>query len=57
MTGVVDSIFELKANAKFMKNKHFNAAERLYRLTYWFGVPVIVVSVVLGSSFFTDYLV
>lgn len=56
MTGVVDSIFELKANAKFMKNKHFNAAERLYRLTYWFGVPVIVVSVVLGSSFFTDYL-
>jgi hypothetical protein len=56
MTGVVDSIFELKANAKLMKNKHFNAAERLHRLTYWFGVPVIMISVFLGSSFFTDYL-
>jgi len=56
MTGVVDSIFELKANAKLMKNKHFNAAERLHRLTYWFGVPVIIISVFLGSSFFTDYL-
>lgn len=56
MTGVLDSIFDLKANAKLMKNKHFNAAERLHRLTYWFGVPVIVFSVFLGSSFFTGYL-
>lgn len=56
MTGIADSIFELKANAKLMKNKHFNAAERLHRLTYWLGVPVIVISVFLGSSFFTDYL-
>jgi hypothetical protein len=56
MAGILDSIHELKANAKISKNKHFNAAERLHRMTYWLGVPVIVISVLLGSSFFTQYL-
>ena len=53
---IKDTILELHSNSKFEKNKHFNAADRKKTHTYWLGVPVIIITVLLGSALFTQHL-
>jgi uncharacterized membrane protein YraQ (UPF0718 family) len=51
---IIDEIEKLRLDARFGKDKHFAAADRTRAYHYWFGVPVIGISVFLGSAVFAD---
>jgi hypothetical protein len=46
---VLDS---LRKNSYLGKHRHFAASARTNRLHIWFGLPGVIISVVLGSTFF-----
>jgi hypothetical protein len=46
---VLDS---LRKNSYLGKHRHFSASSRTNRLHIWFGMPGVIISVVLGSTFF-----
>ena len=50
----VEVLDKLRWNAHLGKHKHFAAAGQGKKLHIWFGVPVIVINVVLGSALFTS---
>jgi hypothetical protein len=43
---------ELIRNSAVCKYAHFKAADRIKRLVVWFGAPVVIINVTLGSIFF-----
>jgi hypothetical protein len=47
---------ELRIDARLGKDKHFSAAERTKNFNVIFGLPVIVINVLLGSIFFTELM-
>jgi hypothetical protein len=47
---------ELRIDARLGKDKHFSAAERTKNFNVIFGLPVIVINVLLGSIFFTELI-
>lgn len=51
---IINEIEKLRLDAKFGKDKHFAAADRTRAYHYWFGVPVIIITVFLGSAVFAD---
>jgi len=53
---LTDFITELTLSCKLLKTKHFHAADRKKRFQFFLGVPVIVISVFLGSALFTQHL-
>ncbi len=42
----------LRADAVIGKKKHYNAADRKDALNVWFGVPPVLINILLGSLFF-----
>ena len=42
----------LRKNCNIGKHQHFHASGRMNMLHLWFGVPSVLISVVLGSTFF-----
>lgn len=53
---ISDEIEKLRLDARFGKSKHFSAADRVRRYHYWLGLPVIAISIFLGSVFFSEFL-
>jgi len=43
---------ELRTNANYGKKKHSNAADRKSKYNYYIGVPVVIITVGLGTAFF-----
>lgn len=56
MTETLAELDELGDNARLGKDKHFFAAERMKHLNIAFGLPVILINVLLGSVFFSSVL-
>lgn len=51
---ISDEVEKLRVDARFGKDKHFSAADRLRIYHYWLGLPVIFIGVFLGSAVFTQ---
>ena len=51
---VKDEIEKLRLDSRFGKDKHFIAADRMRSYHYWLGLPLIGISVFLGSAVFTE---
>jgi len=50
---IMKELEELRIDARLGKDKHFSAADRTKYLNMTFGLPVIIINVLLGSVFFT----
>ncbi|HEY5808305.1 MAG TPA: SLATT domain-containing protein [Povalibacter sp.] len=48
----IEVLDTLRKNSHVGKHRHFSASERTNLLHIWFGIPGVVISVVLGSTFF-----
>ena len=49
---VKEELEKLLVDARFGKDKHFSAAGRSRSHHYWLGIPVILISIFLGSMLF-----
>lgn len=54
---ILKELEELRVDARMGKDKHFAAANRTKSLNVLFGLPVVLVNLLLGSLFFTALLV
>lgn len=49
---IVKQLDILQRDCRILEFTHFAAAERTNRFNGWFGVPSVIISIVLGSTFF-----
>lgn len=47
----LESIEKLRKNSQIAKNKHFIASKRGQKYHMFFGVPIVIINVLLGSTF------
>lgn len=53
---ILDFLENLRRNAQLAKHKHFAAADRNRHYNSWFGVPVIIINLLLGSLLLASLL-
>ena len=51
---VKDEIQKLRLDARFGKDNHLIAADRMRTYQYWLGQPLIAISIILGTAIFID---
>lgn len=54
-TRITDELHRLEEDCQHSGKSHFNASTRWNKLNYWFGIPSIVISALIGTAFFKDY--
>lgn len=54
---ISDEIKRLEEDCSHSGKAHFNASSRWNNLNYWFGIPSVVISALIGTAFFKDYAV
>ncbi|MGM4884778.1 SLATT domain-containing protein [Rhizobium sp. 62_C5_N11_2] len=54
-TRISNEIVRLEEDCSHSGKAHFNASSRWNKLNYWFGIPSVIISAVIGTAFFKDY--
>lgn len=54
---IFNELLRLEEDCSHSGKAHFNASSRWTHLNYWFGIPSVIGSAIIGTAFFKDYAV
>jgi hypothetical protein len=56
-TKIASELQRLEEDCAHSGKAHFNASDRWNQFNYWFGIPSVVISALIGTAFVKDYVV